>query len=812
MWVEARVIGKALGHVTFRSPQGSRVGYDVSMSGFTAGDVRVGGLIVQGPASRTFPWVPPPPMARGQWFVLEVIAEGSRIVLKVDGKTTTDVVDLTLGSAGHLALGQHTREPVEFRRIDIKELKSAALRPMAPIAVTAGFTPLFNGKDLTGWKPHKIVPGNWRVENGVLVGNAPGKLGGRLYTDRPQSTDFHLRVETRISDKGSGAVLCRCQDETIVGYEAAINSTSPFRYKTGSLAAQFPDRLVTLMRLDEMLAPPDTWVTLEIIAQGRRLIVKVDGKTTVEVVEHNHAPAPGHIVLVQNGLSTIEFRKVEIKQLDAVAMAAPAPAPFPAADGFVPLFNGKDLTGWKSAEGQPRDWKVQGGILTGVGGHLNMLYTPRDDYTDFHLRAEARINDDGFSSIAFRYRYGPVDLDKQRIAGYGVRLNGRVNDVSKTGSLMAYEQVGMRHLVVKEPLAQPGQWFNLEIIARGNLITTKVNGETAIHYLNPKTDLTSGRIVLEANTTNRKTVVEYRKIEIKELRPVAAAPPLSAVDKAAWVALFNGKDLDGWRLEGNRFFRVAGLKGMLVGSGPDSAIVTNRKDFNEFNLRVELSCASNTEAYFALRQNTDPKGKWVGLTSRIEGDQTTIRAGFAGIDASERESGNQQLQVMAGVPFTLEFQVKKDGMRIVGNDKVTGGINFAPDRFAPGAIGLFVAKGGVSIRQLEIKEAAMAAPPVAVVPAPPPPMAKEGFVSLFNAKDLTGWQAHPKRPGDWRVDNGILIGSAANGGSLYSTRGDYQDFHFAPKHASTTRASAASLCVRPTIPRRSRSRSSATKR
>jgi hypothetical protein len=605
-----------------------------------------------------------------------------------------------------------------------------------------------------------------------------------LYTERPQATDFHLRVETRISDKGSGALLCRCQDGTIVGYEAPINSTAPYIGKTGSLAAQIPGRRVTLVHLEESPGPPEQWVTLEIIAQGPRLIVKVDGKTTANVAEQKHAPAPGHIVLMQNALSTIEFRKVEIKLLDPVVVAAPKPAPLPAADDFVPLFNGKDLTGWKSAQGQPNDWHVIDGILTGGGGRLNMLYTPRDDYTDFHLRAEARINDDGFSSIAFRYRYGPIDLDKQLSAGYGVRLSGRANEVSKTGSLFAYEKVGMRHLVVKEPLTQAGQWFNLEIIAKGNLITTKVNGQVAILYLNPKTDLTSGRIVLEASATNHKTVVEYRKIEIKEYKPVAAAaplpaaaPPLPAAAKGKWVALFNGNDLDGWRLEGTKQFNVGktGADGVLIGMGPDAAIVTNRKDFHEFTLRVELSCASNTEAYFALRQSTDPQGKWLGLTSRIDGDLTTIRAGYAGRDAAKLESGNRQIEVMAGEIFTLEFQVTRDSIRIFGNGNVTGGIGFAPDAFPPGgALGLYVAKGGVSIRKLEIKEETIAAPTVAALP---PPMVKEGFAALFNAKDLTGWQAHPKRPGNWHVDNGVLTGSAPNGGSLYSTRGDYQDFH-----------------------------------
>ncbi len=595
--IEARVIGKAIGHVTFRAPPGSRIGYDVVMSGFTPDDPRIGGVILQAPASRTFPWSAPPAVARGQWFVLDVIVRGNRIVTKVNGNTTTDVVDLTLVKAGHIAIGQRTHEPVEFRRIDIKELEPGVVRAAPPIDATPGFTPLFNGKDLTGWKPHKIVPGNWRVENGVLIGSAPGKFGGRLYTERAQPTHFHLRAEMRISDKGSGAVLCRCKDGTILGYEASINSTAPYIDKTGSLAAQVPGRRVALVRRDDPAAPADQWFTLEIIARGKRVTIKVNGRLTANVVEQNHDPVPGHIALTQNMASTIEFRKVEIKELEPVAEAPPRPAPMPAADGFVSLFNGKDLTGWKSAQGQPHDWKVQNGILTGVGGRLNMLYTPRDDYTDFHLRAEARINDDGLSSIAFRYPYGAGDLNKSRIGGYGVRLNGRLDEIGRTGSLMAFEKNGMRHLVARKPLAQPGQWFTLEVIARGDHVTTKVNGRVAVTFLNPKTDLRTGRIVLEANSTNRRTVVEYRKIEIKEFKPAVALPP-------------------------------------------------------------------------------------------------------------------------------------------------------PPEGVKP--------------------------PPKAEVPRP---VVKEGFVQLFNAKDLTGWQAHPKRPGNWRVEGGVLIGSAARGGSLYSTRGDYGDFH-----------------------------------
>src|SRR5207248_215904 len=64
----------------------------------------------------------------------------------------------------------------------------------------AGFSPLFNGKNLDGWKPHDKLPGNWRVENGVLIGSGP--TCGFLYTKRDDYKNFHLRVQARIKEAG----------------------------------------------------------------------------------------------------------------------------------------------------------------------------------------------------------------------------------------------------------------------------------------------------------------------------------------------------------------------------------------------------------------------------------------------------------------------------------------------------------------------------------------------------------------------------------------------------------------------------------
>ena len=57
---------------------------------------------------------------------------------------------------------------------------------------------------------------------------------------------------------------------------------------------------------------------------------------------------------------------------------------------WVNLFNGKDLTGWKSEAKHAGDWKAANGNIIGSAKGATALLTTRDDYKDFHLRLEAR--------------------------------------------------------------------------------------------------------------------------------------------------------------------------------------------------------------------------------------------------------------------------------------------------------------------------------------------------------------------------------------------------------------------------------------
>ena len=173
------------------------------------------------------------------------------------------------------------------------------------------------------------------------------------------------------------------------------------------------------------------------------------------------------------------------------------------------LFNGKDLTGWKTHKSGKAKWTVKDGVLiaTGPAGHL---FSERGDYTNFRYRIEAQINDKGNSGQYFRTEYGP-GFPK----GYEAQINATHGDQIRTGSL--YLPGVKEVLVLKTAPHKPDEWFTQEVIAVGNHIIIKVNGKTTVDWKDPKNRYTKGHFALQQH--NDGSEVRFRKIEVIELPP-----------------------------------------------------------------------------------------------------------------------------------------------------------------------------------------------------------------------------------------------------------------------------------------------------
>jgi WD40 repeat protein len=184
-------------------------------------------------------------------------------------------------------------------------------------------------------------------------------------------------------------------------------------------------------------------------------------------------------------------------------------APEPSEEGWVQLFNGKDLSGWKTHPDQPGGWSVQDGLLVGRGQKTH-LFSRRGDYEDFHLRFEAKVNAGGDSGVFFR---APFSLKPN----WGGPLGYEAQVAARTGTVLVGEEVygGPAGLA-------PDTWFTGEVIATGNRIVVRVNGETTANFDDPKRTYAKGHLALQV--WHPDTVVQFRKVEIKELPATKARP------------------------------------------------------------------------------------------------------------------------------------------------------------------------------------------------------------------------------------------------------------------------------------------------
>jgi hypothetical protein len=176
-----------------------------------------------------------------------------------------------------------------------------------------GWIPLFNGKDLTGWKTHPSEPGDWSVVDGNLVGK--GAARSHLFSEKGDYTDFHFKIVGKIADKGNSGQYFRTKfmGGYPTGYEAQINSTFPDPQKSGSLYNFAP--------IKEKLIEPDTWFTQEVIAKGNHIQIILNGKKVVDYVDKKNTHSKGHFAIQQHSPaagaapSQITIKSAEVKIL-----------------------------------------------------------------------------------------------------------------------------------------------------------------------------------------------------------------------------------------------------------------------------------------------------------------------------------------------------------------------------------------------------------------------------------------------------------------------------------------------------------------
>ena len=183
-----------------------------------------------------------------------------------------------------------------------------------------------------------------------------------------------------------------------------------------------------------------------------------------------------------------------------------------AEQGFVPLFNGKDLTGW---EGDPFLWKVEDGMLVGrsPGIAYNDFLTTVGEYSDFVLRFEIHLLEDfGNSGVQFRSRRVPGSME---MIGYQADIGpswwGGIYDESRRRVMLAEPSDATRRRAVKLDA-----WNEYEVLAIGRRAVLKLNGIVTADYTEEDESLEqTGLIGLQVHS-GPALEARFRNIRIQE--------------------------------------------------------------------------------------------------------------------------------------------------------------------------------------------------------------------------------------------------------------------------------------------------------
>ena len=181
-------------------------------------------------------------------------------------------------------------------------------------------------------------------------------------------------------------------------------------------------------------------------------------------------------------------------------------------EGFTPLFNGKDLSGWVQPDADSgASFAVDDGQIVGrTDGKLkkNEFLVTEKPYGDFILKAKVKFKN-GNSGIQFRSAREPNG-----------RVTGPQADVADGYWGLLYEE-GRRGILERFPkeeaekLIKPGDWNDFVIEARGDHVVITINGTKVIDRTDPKFDK-SGIIALQVHVGGPMEV-RYKDIEIKTL-------------------------------------------------------------------------------------------------------------------------------------------------------------------------------------------------------------------------------------------------------------------------------------------------------
>ncbi|MDR2534108.1 MAG: DUF1080 domain-containing protein [Tannerellaceae bacterium] len=316
----------------------------------------------------------------------------------------------------------------------------------------------------------------------------------------------------------------------------------------------------------------------------------------------------------------------------------------PAEEGFVSIFNGKDLTGWKGlvenpvkraamtpaqlAEAQAkanetmrRDWKVQNGLLLFDGKGFDNLCTEKQ-YGDFEMYVDWLLDTSGKEADAGIYLRGTPQVqiwDTARVrvgaqVGSGGLYNNRVNP--------------SKPLVVADN--KLGEWNTFYVKMVADRVTVYLNGV-----------LVTDNVILE-NFWDRKlpifpveqlelqahgSLVYYRNIYVKELKRAEPFVLSPEEKKEGFRILFDGSNMHEWTGNLTDYTLTDGAIALVPSEGSGGNLYT-KEEFGNFNLRFDFMLTPGANNGLGIRTPMEGDAAYAGMELQILDNDAPVYAGL----------------------------------------------------------------------------------------------------------------------------------------------------------------------------------------
>jgi hypothetical protein len=412
-------------------------------------------------------------------------------------------------------------------------------------AADEGWTPLFDGKTLDGWKVNGGFA-RYAVEDGTIVGTTVDG-SPNTFLCKGDYTDFVLELEVKCDPRLNSGVQVRSHvyqkddpDEknrkragVVYGPQCEIA-----RKETGT-AGRFYDegrrgRWLAEIRPEAKGAfKDDGWNRYRIVVQGNRYRSWINGIAASDFTDD--MDKQGFIGLQVHGIRRgegpyqVRWRNIRIRELKPGEDATAATPP----EGFQVVFNGRDLTGW---EGSPKYWSVEDGCLTGKADgtlRFNRFLTWRGaTVKNFELRVKVKVSPRGNSGLQYRGTERP-DLGESVVTGYQCDVvadrpdyNGMLYEergrriLAHTGEKVVIDPKGQPWVVGQFPLKafRPGEWHDYRVLAEGNHYRHWIDGRPTVDVidLDEKGRKLAGVLAVQVHVGPPMTI-QYRDFFLKAL-------------------------------------------------------------------------------------------------------------------------------------------------------------------------------------------------------------------------------------------------------------------------------------------------------